>query len=177
MVSVFHDIGARLINRQNNLVLRNGPAGDVIVVIEEEPHQHLVRNGDDVVLDLLVSFPEAALGAEVTVPTLSGRAKLKIEPGTQSGRILRMRDKGISRRPGGERVSTILYPTVDAAAREQTITIHEPVRGAPQARVALRPVNLLELEELLRAGRTRQSQRAELAQHLAFGQQLEKSRR
>ena len=75
---------------------RNGPAGDVIVVIEEEPHQHLVRNGDDVVLDLLVSFPEAALGAEVTVPTLSGRAKLKIEPGTQSGRILRMRDKGIS---------------------------------------------------------------------------------
>ena len=43
-----------------------------------------------------MSFPEAALGAEVTVPTLSGRAKLKIEPGTQSGRILRMRDKGIS---------------------------------------------------------------------------------
>jgi len=42
-----------------------------------------------------VSFPEAALGAEITVPTLSGRAKLKVEPGTQSGRILRMREKGI----------------------------------------------------------------------------------
>lgn len=81
---------------EGNVGPRNGPAGDVIVVIEEEPHPHLVRNGDDVVLDLLVSFPEAALGAEVTVPTLSGRAKLKIEPGTQSGRILRMRDKGIS---------------------------------------------------------------------------------
>jgi 5-methylcytosine-specific restriction enzyme subunit McrC len=80
-------------------------------------------------------------------------------------------------RPGGERVSAILYPTVDTAAREQTITIHEPVRGAPQARVALRPVNLLELEQLLRAGRARQSQRVELAQHLAFGQPVEKNRR
>jgi molecular chaperone DnaJ len=64
-------------------------------VIEEEPHPVFVRNGDDVVLDLLVSFPEAALGAEIEVPTLTGRAKLKIEAGTQSGRILRMRDKGV----------------------------------------------------------------------------------
>ena len=80
---------------EGNVGQRGGPAGDIIVVIEEEPHPHLIRNGDDVILDLIVSFPEAALGGEVTVPTLSGRAKLKIEPGTQSGRILRMRDKGI----------------------------------------------------------------------------------
>lgn len=80
---------------EGNVGRRGGPPGDIIVVIEEEPHQFLTRNGDDVVLDLLVSFPEAALGAEVTVPTLSGRAKLKIDSGTQSGRILRMRDKGI----------------------------------------------------------------------------------
>jgi molecular chaperone DnaJ len=80
---------------EGNIGRRGGPAGDIIVVIEEEPHAFLIRNGDDVVLDLLVSFPEAALGAEITVPTLSGRAKLKVEPGTQSGRILRMREKGI----------------------------------------------------------------------------------
>ncbi|MCZ6777075.1 MAG: molecular chaperone DnaJ [Ignavibacteria bacterium] len=80
---------------QGNVGQRGGPPGDLIVVIEEEPHSVLTRNSDDVILDLLVSFPEAALGGEIEVPTLTGRAKLKIEPGTQSGRILRMREKGI----------------------------------------------------------------------------------
>jgi molecular chaperone DnaJ len=80
---------------EGNAGKRGGPAGDIIVVIEEEPHSAFIRNGDDVVLDLLVSFSEAALGADVEVPTLTGRAKLHIEPGTQSGRILRMREKGI----------------------------------------------------------------------------------
>jgi molecular chaperone DnaJ len=80
---------------EGNAGVRGGQAGDVIVMIEVEPHEVFTRNNDDVVLDLLISYPEAALGAEVEVPTLNGRAKLKIEPGTQSGRILRMRDKGI----------------------------------------------------------------------------------
>jgi len=80
---------------EGNAARRGGPPGDLIVVIEEEPHDILTRNGNDVILDLLISFPEAALGAEVEVPTLTGRAKLKIEPGTQSGRVLRMREKGI----------------------------------------------------------------------------------
>lgn len=80
---------------EGNVGLRGGHAGDLIVVIEEEPHTVFTRNGDDVVLDLLISFPEAATGAEIEVPTLTGRARLHIDPGTQSGRILRMRDKGI----------------------------------------------------------------------------------
>ncbi|MGB6647984.1 MAG: DnaJ C-terminal domain-containing protein, partial [Bacteroidota bacterium] len=80
---------------QGNQGRRGGPPGDIIVVIEEEPHKVFVRNGSDAILDLLVSFPEAALGADIEVPTLTGRARLRIEPGTQSGRILRMRDKGI----------------------------------------------------------------------------------
>ena len=80
---------------EGNVGKRGGPPGDIIVVIEEEPHEVFTRNGDDVVLDLLVSFPEAALGADIEVPTLTGRAKLKIDAGTQSGRILRMREKGI----------------------------------------------------------------------------------
>jgi molecular chaperone DnaJ len=80
---------------EGNVGKRGGPAGDVIVVMEEEPHPVFTRNGDDVVLDLLVSFPEAATGGDIEVPTLTGRARLKIDPGTQSGRILRMRDKGI----------------------------------------------------------------------------------
>ena len=84
------------IRGQGNSGQRGGSAGDLIVVIEEEPHKIFVRHGDDIVLDLLVSFPEAALGTEVEIPTLNGRAKLKIDAGTQSGKILRMREKGIS---------------------------------------------------------------------------------
>ncbi len=80
---------------QGNAGQRGGPAGDIIVIIEEEPHKIFTRSNDDVILDLLVSFPEAAIGAEVEIPTLSGKARLKIDPGTQSGKILRMRDKGI----------------------------------------------------------------------------------
>jgi len=79
---------------EGNSGRRGGPAGDLIVVIEEEPHTLFTRDGNNIILDLLVSFPEAALGADIEVPTLTGRARLKIEPGTQSGTILRMRDKG-----------------------------------------------------------------------------------
>jgi molecular chaperone DnaJ len=82
---------------EGNVGRRGGPAGDIIVVIEEEAHPLFTRNGDDVILDLLLSFPEATLGADIEVPTLTGRARLKIEPGTQSGTILRMREKGIPR--------------------------------------------------------------------------------
>jgi molecular chaperone DnaJ len=85
---------------EGNVGRRGGPSGDIIVVIEEEPHPVFTRNGDDVILDLIVSFPEAALGAEIEVPTLTGRAKLKIDSGIQSGRILRMRDKGIPKLNG-----------------------------------------------------------------------------
>jgi molecular chaperone DnaJ len=81
---------------EGNVGRRNGPPGDIIVVIEEEVHQVFSRNGDDVIVDLLVSYPEAVLGADIEVPTLTGRAKLHVEPGTQSGKVLRMRDKGIS---------------------------------------------------------------------------------
>jgi len=80
---------------EGNVGKRGGPAGDIIVVMEEEPHPVFTRNGDDVILDLVVSFSEAAIGGDIEVPTLTGRARLKIDPGTQSGRILRMRDKGI----------------------------------------------------------------------------------
>ncbi|NOX88367.1 MAG: molecular chaperone DnaJ [Calditrichaeota bacterium] len=80
---------------EGNAGVRGGQAGDLIVYIEELPHEIFQRHGDDVVLVLPISFPTAALGGTVEVPTLTGRAKLKIAPGTQSGKILRMRAKGI----------------------------------------------------------------------------------
>ena len=74
-------------------------------------------------------------------------------------------------RSGNERASAILYPTVDATAREQAIAIHEPVQGVAQARVALCPMNLLVLDQLLRARATLKARQecATLAHWLAFG--------
>ncbi|MEX0602267.1 MAG: molecular chaperone DnaJ, partial [Bacteroidota bacterium] len=80
---------------QGNAGRRGGPAGDLIVVIEEEPHEHFRRQEDDIIYDLLVSFPAAVLGGEAEIPTLAGKARLAIDPGTPSGRVLRMREKGI----------------------------------------------------------------------------------
>jgi molecular chaperone DnaJ len=80
---------------QGNAGRRGGPAGDLIVMIEEEEHPHFTRNGDDIIYDLVIPFPVAALGGEVDVPTLGGRARLEIEPGTPAGRMLRMRERGI----------------------------------------------------------------------------------
>jgi molecular chaperone DnaJ len=74
---------------------RGGPAGSALVVIHEAEHDVFLRDGDDIILDLEISFPQAALGDEVEVPTLTGHSLLKIQAGTQSGTLLRMRDKGI----------------------------------------------------------------------------------
>jgi molecular chaperone DnaJ len=80
---------------------RGGVAGDVFVMIKEKPDSTFERHGDDVLIDLPISIPQAVLGAEVEVPTLIGKSKLTIDPGTQSGKILRMRGKGISHLHGG----------------------------------------------------------------------------
>jgi molecular chaperone DnaJ len=80
---------------QGNAGQRGGPAGDLIVLIEEQPHQYFSRSGDDIIYDLNISFPMAALGGEIEIPTLTGKAKLTIDAGTPAGRMLRMRDRGI----------------------------------------------------------------------------------
>lgn len=74
---------------------RGGPSGDVIVLIEEEEHPVFVRRGDEVIHEMMISFTQAALGDEITVPTLDGNFNLKIPPGTQSGKIFRLKGKGI----------------------------------------------------------------------------------
>lgn len=74
---------------------RGGPAGNAIILIEEGDHEFFERHGDDILYDLYLSFSQVALGDQVEVPTLNGKAKLHIAPGTQSGKILRMKGKGI----------------------------------------------------------------------------------
>ncbi len=73
---------------------RGGPAGDLIILIEEEKHAELTRDGNDVQYVLSISFPDAVFGTQIEVPTIDGRAKIKIPPGTQSGKIFRLKGKG-----------------------------------------------------------------------------------
>ncbi|OLY93719.1 molecular chaperone DnaJ [Cnuella takakiae] len=82
------------ISGRGNAGERGGAPGDLIILVEEEPHKELQREGLNVVFDLHLSFPEAAFGANVEVPTIDGRAKIKIPAGTQSGKIFRLKGKG-----------------------------------------------------------------------------------
>ncbi|MGZ6793011.1 MAG: DnaJ C-terminal domain-containing protein, partial [Mycobacteriales bacterium] len=77
-----------------------GPAGDLMVRVTVAPHPVFGRKGDDLTLVLPVTYAEAALGANVTVPTLEGTVTLKVAPGTRSGRTLRVKGKGVPRKTG-----------------------------------------------------------------------------
>jgi molecular chaperone DnaJ len=79
---------------------RGSPSGDVIVLIEEQEHPAFKRRGDDIVHDTLISFTQAALGDEITVPTLDGKMNLKVPSGTQSGKIFKLKGRGIPRLHG-----------------------------------------------------------------------------
>lgn len=80
---------------KGNAARRGGVNGDLIVLVEEEEHEELVRDGNDLLFNTFVGFPEAVLGDSVEIPTLEGRVKVKIEPGTQPGKVLRLRGKGL----------------------------------------------------------------------------------
>ena len=80
---------------KGNAAPRGGVPGDLIILIEEIPHETLKRDGNNVIYDLHVNFVDAALGTSVEVPTIDGKVKIKIDPGTQGGKILRLKAKGV----------------------------------------------------------------------------------
>ena len=80
---------------KGNAAPRGGVPGDLIILVEETPHDSLKREGINIIYDLHVSFVDATLGASVEVPTIDGKARIKLEPGTQGGKILRLKGKGI----------------------------------------------------------------------------------
>lgn len=80
---------------KGNAAIHGGVNGDLLVVIEEIPHPELLRDGNDVIYNLMLDIPTAALGGSVEVPTITGRARLKIPAGTQPGKVLRLRGKGL----------------------------------------------------------------------------------
>ncbi len=81
---------------KGNAGANGGPAGDLYIIIRVEQHKLFRREGDDIYLTIPVSATEAALGAKIEVPTIDGRALLKVPPGTQSGQKLRLREKGVT---------------------------------------------------------------------------------
>jgi molecular chaperone DnaJ len=83
------------ISGKGNAAARGGIPGDLLVVIEEERHPDLVRDGNDLLYDLYINFSDAALGSSTEVPTIDGKAKIKIAPGTQGGKVLRLKGKGL----------------------------------------------------------------------------------
>lgn len=80
---------------KGNAARRGGVNGDLLVVIDEDEHPELIREGNDLIYNLFISIPDALLGTNVEVPTVGNKVKIKIEPGTQPGKILRLRGKGL----------------------------------------------------------------------------------
>jgi molecular chaperone DnaJ len=110
---------------KGNAGLNGGAAGDLYLIVRTAAHPVFTRVGDDIQITVPVTVPEASLGAKVDVPTIDGRAQLKIPPGTQSGQKLRMRERGVenSQRPDqrGDEIVTIevVVPTLsDERSRE-----------------------------------------------------------
>jgi molecular chaperone DnaJ len=75
--------------------LRGGTAGDLYVVLHVKEHEIFQREGDDLICEVPVSFVQAALGADIDVPTMNGQAKIHMPPGTQSGTVFRLKGKGV----------------------------------------------------------------------------------
>jgi len=92
---------------------KDGIAGDLIVLIEELPHETIKRDGTNLLYDLYLNFVDAAMGASVEIPTIDGKVKIKIEAGTQSGKVLRLKGKGIPNIQGyGGRGDFLIYVNV-----------------------------------------------------------------
>ena len=83
------------VSGKGNAPRRGGVNGDLLVVVDEEDHQDLIRRATTWIYNLFISIPDAILGTHVEVPTVDNNVKIKIEPGTQPGKILRLRGKGL----------------------------------------------------------------------------------
>jgi molecular chaperone DnaJ len=93
--------GTRLRSQGNGEAgFRGGPAGDLYVFLTVKPHEIFSRDGDDLICEVPISFVQAALGAEIEVPTLEGRATVRIPAGTQPGTLLRLRSRGVKNLQG-----------------------------------------------------------------------------
>ncbi|HMT00188.1 MAG TPA: molecular chaperone DnaJ [Saprospiraceae bacterium] len=110
-----------------------GPAGDLLITIEEQAHDHFTRDGMNIIHDCYINFADAALGTSVEVPTLDGRVKVKIPAATQAGKILRLKGKGLPSVQeygrGDQLININIWTPKDLTAEEKAIL--EKLRHAP----------------------------------------------
>lgn len=111
------------LREQGNAGVRGGDAGDIVVLFDEVEHEVFERRGDDIHMVLPLSFPDAVLGTDVEVPTLKGKARVKIEPGTQPGKLMRLREKGIKSlsgaKVGDQYVEITVYVPESVSSKEK----------------------------------------------------------
>ena len=112
---------------------RNGMPGDLLVVMEEEKHPELIREGLNVLYELHISFPEAVMGLEAEIPTVTGKAKIKIPAGTQAGKILRLKGKGFpsvnSYEKGDQLININVWTPQNLSAEEKAML--EKLKNSP----------------------------------------------
>jgi molecular chaperone DnaJ len=113
------------ISGKGNAGERGGSPGDLIILIEDEAHKELQREGLNVVYELHVTFPDAVFGTQLEVPTIDGRAKIKIPPGTQSGKVFRLKGKGFpavnSYEKGDQLVHVNIWTPQNVSSDEKTM--------------------------------------------------------
>jgi molecular chaperone DnaJ len=112
------DNGSRLkLRGEGEAGFNGGSAGDLYVVIHVREHKLFARQGNDVVIEVPISFPQAALGSEIEVPTLDGKIKLKIPAGTQSGKVMRLKGRGFPDLHGYGRGDQLVRVVVETPRR------------------------------------------------------------
>jgi len=113
---------------KGNAGKHNGIAGDLLILVEEEPDKDLIRDENDLIYNLLLSFPTAALGGAVEIPTIDGKVKVKIESGTQPGKVLRLRGKGLPNVNGygtGDLLVNVSVYVPEALNKEEKSTLEK----------------------------------------------------
>ncbi len=113
---------------KGNAGRHNGVAGDLLIQVEEEAHPDLIRQDDDLIYNLLLSFPTAALGGAVEIPTIDSKVKVKIEAGTQPGKVLRLRGKGLPSVNGygtGDLLVNVSVYVPEALSKDEKRTLEE----------------------------------------------------
>ena len=113
---------------KGNAGKHNGVPGDLLIQVEEEAHADLIRDENDLIFNLLLSFPTAALGGAVEIPTIDGKVKVKIDAGTQPGKVLRLRGKGLPNVNGygtGDLLVNVSIYVPEALSKEEKGTLEK----------------------------------------------------
>ena len=122
-----------VIKGKGNAARKGGVNGDLIVLIEEVKHPELIHDQQDVIYNLMLDIPTAVLGGSVEVPTINGKARLKIAPGTQPGKVLRLRGKGLpstqNSSVGDELINVMVYMPEKLSDAERSAI--ESLQGSP----------------------------------------------